>query len=261
MLVAIDIGNTNTVIAVYTNETLTDTFRLYTDRNKTADEYGIVLTQLLNSAKIPLHNIKGIIISSVVPTLTEILSKMCNTLFHLNPIIVGVNSKINMNIIYDNPQNLGADRIVNAVSAYKKYNAPAIIADLGTALTIDVVDKNGNFIGGIITAGIKTTAEALIANTSKLPKISISKPETAIGKSTDGCIQSGLYYGFIGLVDGIIEKFLEELNEEKENIKIIGTGGFSNILKESKYVKIIDEQLTLDGLKFIYKQNIDKTES
>ena len=166
-----------------------------------------------------------------------------------------------MNIIYDNPQNLGADRIVNAVSAYKKYNAPAIIADLGTALTIDVVDKNGNFIGGIITAGIKTTAEALIANTSKLPKISISKPETAIGKSTDSCIQSGLYYGFIGLVDGIIEKFLEELNEEKENIKIIGTGGFSNILKESKYVKIIDEQLTLDGLKFIYKQNIDKTES
>lgn len=255
MLIAIDTGNTNTVIAVYENECAIHNWRLYTDHNKTADEYSMILMQLMSSAKIPIDKIEAIIISSVVPTLTETLAQMSKILFHLEPVIVGINAKLNMKILYDSPDNLGADRIVNAAAALEKYQAPAIIVDLGTAVTIDVIDRNGNFVGGIISAGIKTTSDALSFKTSKLPKIKLTRPESVIGTSTNSCILSGLYYGTIGMIDGIIEKCLEELKEKPEHVQIIATGGFSGILKESKYIKIIDENLLLDGLRIIYQQN------
>jgi type III pantothenate kinase len=175
------------------------------------------------------------------------------------PIVIGPGVKTGMNIKYDNPKEVGADRVVNAVAAYEKYGGPIIIVDFGTANTFCYVNEEGEYLGGVITPGIKISAEALFLRTAKLPKVELVKPEKVIGKNTINSIQSGLIYGYIGMVDYIIEKMIKEMNADKDKIKVVATGGFSRLIaSESKYIKIIDSWLTLDGLRIIYERNKSK---
>lgn len=256
MLLVIDIGNTHVVFGVYKEDNLLYDWRVATDRGKTSDEYGLLFEQILRHNKLSPEDIKDIIISSVVPTLMHTFSAMCIKYFDKKPIVVGPGIKTGMNIKYDNPREVGADRIVNAVAAYQKYGGPIIIVDFGTAITFCAVSKKGEYLGGAIAPGIKISSEALFARTAKLPKVEFKKPSTVIAKTTVNSIQSGLIYGCIGLVDYIVEKMIEELKDEGEVKTIIGTGGFASLIgSESKYINKIDKLLTFDGLRIIYERN------
>lgn len=256
MLLVIDVGNTNIVLGIYENDKLVYDWRISTDRNKTIDEYGLLMTQLLRLENINPKDVGDIIISSVVPTVMDILPQVCEKHFDITPKIIGPGIKTGMNILYDNPKEVGADRIVNAVAAFEKYGGPLIVVDLGTAITFDVINKKGEYLGGAITPGIKISADALFSRTSKLPKVEIQKPKNVIGKTTVNSIQSGLYYGYVGLIDSLIEKIMEELEITKEEIHVVATGGFSKLItKESKYIERMDDILTIEGLKIIYDRN------
>lgn len=256
MLLVIDVGNTNIVLGIFEDDELVYDWRISTDKNKTIDEYGLLLTQLLCMKDIDSSKIGDIIISSVVPTIMDILPQVCEKHFNITPKIIGPGIKTGMNILYDNPKEVGADRIVNAVAAYEKYGGPLIVVDLGTAITFDVINKKGEYLGGAITPGIKISADALFSRTSKLPKVEIIRPEKVIGKTTVNSIQSGLYYGYVGLIDNLVEKIVEELGIGLDEIKVIATGGFSKLItEESKYVEKMDNMLTIEGLKIIYDRN------
>jgi type III pantothenate kinase len=201
-------------------------------------------------------DVEDVIISSVVPTLMYTLSAMSKKYFNREPLVIGPGIKTGMNIKYDNPKELGADRIVNAVAAYNKYGGPLIIVDFGTAITFCAISKNGDYLGGAIAPGIKISGEALFSKTAKLPKVELVKPKTVIGKNTVNSIQSGLIYGCIGLVDYIIERMIEELKDEGEVKNIIATGGFATLIgSESRYINRIDKMITLEGLRIIYEKN------
>lgn len=256
MLLVIDIGNTNIVLGIYKDEELIYDWRISTDKEKTTDEYGLMLLQILNNTNLKIEDISDIIISSVVPTVMDILPEVCIKYFKIDPIVIGPGVKTGMNILYDNPKEVGADRIVNGVAAYKKYGGPLIVVDLGTAITFDVINEKGDYLGGVITPGIKISADALFMRASKLPKVEITKPEKVIGKNTVNSIQSGLVHGYVGLIDYIIEKIAEELELEMNEITIVATGGFSKVISsESKYIQKMDQMLTLEGLRIIYERN------
>ncbi|MFB0972017.1 MAG: type III pantothenate kinase [Neofamilia sp.] len=256
MLLVIDIGNTNIVLGIYKDEELIYDWRISTDKDKTTDEYGLMLMQILNNTKLEIEDISDIIISSVVPTVMDILPEVCIKYFKIDPIVIGPGVKTGMNILYDNPKEVGADRIVNGVAAYNKYGGPLIVVDLGTAITFDVINEKGDYLGGVITPGIKISADALFLRASKLPKVEITKPEKVIGKNTVNSIQSGLVHGYVGLIDHIIEKIAEELELEISEINIVATGGFSKVISsESKYIQKMDQMLTLEGLRIIYERN------
>ncbi|NLV87952.1 MAG: type III pantothenate kinase [Tissierellia bacterium] len=256
MLLVIDVGNTNIVLGVYEEDKLLYDWRIATDKDRTSDEYGLLFEQIFKYNGLSTKDVKNIIISSVVPPLMHTLPAMSIKYFNIKPIVVGPGVKTGMNIKYDNPREVGADRIVNAVAAYEKYGGPLIIVDFGTAITFCAVSKEGEYLGGAITPGIKISSEALFLRTAKLPKVEIAKPKNVIAKNTINSIQSGLVYGYIGMVDYIIEKMIEELKEGDEEIKVVATGGFSNLIAaESKYIKKIDKLLTLEGLRIIFNRN------
>lgn len=256
MLLVIDVGNSNIVFGVYEGKRLVYNWRISTDKEKTSDEYGLAFKQIFSYQGIDSDEIKDIIISSVVPNLMHTLPNMSRRYFNIDPIVIGPGVKTGMNILYDNPKEVGADRIVNAVAAYEKYGAPLIIVDIGTAITFDVVNRNGDYLGGVIAPGIRISADALFMRTAKLPKVEILKPASVIGKTTVASIQSGMVYGYVGMIDYIIEKIVEESKIDLDEFKIVGTGGFSQMItSESKYVDKMDSLLTLEGLRIIYERN------
>lgn len=257
MLLVIDVGNTNIVFGVYKGKELIHDWRISSDKQKSSDEFGLLFHQILSLRGIRPEDIDDVIISSVVPNLMHTLPNMIIKYFNKEPIVVEAGIKTGLNIRYDNPKEVGADRIVNAVGALQKYGGPCIIIDIGTAITFCVITKTKDYLGGLILPGIGISAEALFLRTSKLPKIEIIEPERIIGKTTVSAMQAGLYYGYSTMIDGIIGKILEELKCSSEEMNIVATGGFAGFLiTDSKYDIIIDRDLTLDGLRIIYEMNI-----
>ncbi len=253
MLLAIDIGNTNVVLGVFDGKTLVANWRVGTNTQITPDEYAMIFSDLFNFAKLDFNRITGVIISTVVPPLLSVMSEMSRKYFHIDPVIVTHELKTGITIRSDNPKEVGADRIVNAAAAYKLFGGPIIIVDFGTATTFCAVTKSGEYIGGAICPGIKISAEALFQRASKLPRVELLKPERVIGVDTISAMQSGIIYGYAGLVDGIVERMKKELSP---NAKVIATGGLAELVSpETKSIEEIRSHLTLDGLLFLYEIN------
>lgn len=256
MLLAIDVGNTNIVVALYEGDYLRRFWRMATDKNKASDEYGMLLSYFLLNENVKLEEIDDVMIASVVPTVMHSLKNSVKRYIGRNPIMVGPGIKTGMNIRLDNPKELGADRIVNAVAAIQKYKTPLIIVDFGTATTFCAVDRHGDYHGGAIAAGIKISMDALFEQTDKLPKVEIIKPSSVIGKSTISAIQSGALYGQAGQADGIIRRMKKIIGEDAT---VIATGGLATMVaKESEEIEKVDTMLTLDGLKILYDKNKER---
>ena len=257
MILLVDVGNTNIVIGVYKDNDYIAGWRISTDSKKTSDEYGIQMIQLFNQNDLNPKEVKGIIISSVVPNIMHSLENMVKKSFNINPIIVGPGVKTGINIKYDNPKEVGADRIVNAVAGIEKYGYPLILVDFGTATTFCAISERGEYLGGTIAPGIKISSEALFQRASKLPRVELLKSGTTICKSTVTAMQSGIIYGYVGLVDKIISMMKDELN--CEGIKVVATGGLGKMIaKETSFINYYDANLTLKGLQIIYdKQKQD----
>lgn len=256
MLLAVDVGNTNIVFGVYEGKVLSSSWRMATHKYHTEDEYGIVLKSLLKDRGIDIQKLNGAIISSVVPSITPILEKMCKRYFSLKALIVGPGIKTGINIRYENPKEVGADRIVNTVAAYHKYGGPVIIVDFGTATTFDAVAAGMDYLGGAIAPGIGISSEALFKSAAKLYRVEITKPDRIIGKNTATSMQAGIFYGYVGLVDSIVNRMKEEMGGGK--IFTVATGGLAPLIcSETKTIDKVDMMLTLDGLELLYEKNVD----
>jgi type III pantothenate kinase len=250
-----DIGNTNTVLGVYDGDDLKYHWRIETNRNRTDDEYGMVIKSLFNHVGLNFSDIDGIVISSVVPPIMFALERMCEKYFNLKPLIVGPGTKTGLNIKYENPREVGADRIVNAVAAIHDYGSPLIIVDFGTATTYCYVNEDKQYMGGAIAPGINISTEALYSKAAKLPRIEITRPEGVIGKNTVSAMQAGIVYGYVGQVEGIVKRMKEQ---SKLKATVIATGGLAQLIsQESDIFDVIDPFLTLKGLQLIYKRNIE----
>jgi len=255
LLLVIDAGNTNIVLGIYDGEQLLRNWRISTDKSKSTDEYGILFNNLLVLTGIGLANITDIIISSVVPTLTGVLERLSRDYFGIKPHLVGPGIRTGMPIHYDNPKEVGADRIVNAVAGYEKFKASLIIVDFGTATTFDYVNGKGEYCGGAIAPGLMISMEALFQKASKLPWVEIVKPPGVIAKNTVNSMQAGIFYGYVGLVDEIVGRMKRE---SRENPKVIATGGLAGLVApESKTIDAVEEYLTLEGLRILYMRNRD----
>ncbi len=254
MLLAIDIGNTNIVLGVFNGKNLLYHWRINTEHHKTSDEYGILINALLDSSKIDLKKIKSIIVSCVVPLLLTVFEEISKRYFNVRPLVVNHKTKTGIKICYNNPTEVGADRIVNATAAYNEFGGPVIIIDFGTATTFCVVSAKGEYLGGVIVPGIMISAEALFKRAAKLPPVELIKPKNIIGKDTVSSTQSGIIYGYAGLVDAIVERIKAEIRFK--NPMIVATGGLSGLIApETKSIKKIMPFLTLDGLRLIYERN------
>ncbi|AAK81136.1 type III pantothenate kinase [Clostridium acetobutylicum] len=257
VILVLDVGNTNIVLGIYNDTKLTAEWRLSTDVLRSADEYGIQVMNLFQQDKLDPTLVEGVIISSVVPNIMYSLEHMIRKYFKINPLVVGPGIKTGINIKYDNPKEVGADRIVNAVAAHEIYKRSLIIIDFGTATTFCAVRENGDYLGGAICPGIKVSSEALFEKAAKLPRVELIKPAYAICKNTISSIQSGIVYGYIGQVRYIVERMKEELQEEGEKEPlVVATGGLAKLIsEEAKNVDVINPFLTLEGLRIIYEKN------
>lgn len=255
MILVIDVGNTNVVLGVYKDDTLIQHWRINTNKRQTEDEYGMFVKGLFREEGLSPQDVEGIIISSVVPPSMSALERMCVKYFKIEPMVVGPGIKTGMPIRIDNPREVGADRIVNAVGALEEYKPPLIIVDSGTATTFCYVDEQGHYHGGAIAPGMHVSMEALYHYASKLPKIELKMPEKAIGKSTVAAMQSGVVFGYISLVDGLVQRMIAEVGTKPT---VIATGGVAKIIAdESKTIEHYDPFLTLKGLYVIYKKNTE----
>ncbi|WP_409272990.1 type III pantothenate kinase [Neobacillus sp. SCS-31] len=255
MIFVFDVGNTNIVLGVYKGEELLHHWRIETNRNRSEDEYGMLIKSLFDHSGLSFGDIEGIIISSVVPPIMFSLERMCTKYFKLKPLIVGPGMKTGLDIKYENPREVGADRIVNAVAAIHEYGSPLIIVDFGTATTYCYVNEQKQYMGGAIAPGVGISTEALYSRAAKLPRIEIARPEGIIGKNTVAAMQAGIVYGYVGQVEGIVKRMIANSSKVPT---VIATGGLSNLIaEESKIIDIVDPFLTLKGLHLIYKRNMD----
>lgn len=253
MIFVFDVGNTNIVLGLYENDELKHHWRIHTSREKTEDEYGMLILDLFRHVNIHKEQIEGIIISSVVPPIMFALERMCLKYFNQRPLVVGPGIKTGLNIKYENPREVGADRIVNAVAAIHEYDSPLIIVDFGTATTYCYINENKQYMGGAIAPGINISTEALYTKAAKLPRIEIAKPDGVIGKNTVNAMQAGILYGYVGQVEGIVKRMKEQTSIEP---KVIATGGLANLIAaESSVIDHVDPFLTLKGLLLIYDKN------
>ncbi len=254
MFLAIDIGNTHTVLGIFSKERLTEYFRVTSNRALTGDECGVLVKQLFPD----YGKIEAVIICSVVPPLTPIYQEMCKKFLKLDPVLVHWNLPLGIKILYDDPSQVGADRIANAVAAYQIYGGPTIVVDLGTATTFDVISEKGEYLGGVIAPGIETSSLNLFKRAAQLFKVSLERPQKTIGVNTEESLRSGIIFGCVGQIDGIVNRIKQELKNEyrvKKKPKVIGTGGLADLIaRESKTIQKVDLTLTLEGLRRIYLQ-------
>lgn len=254
MLLVLDVGNTNIGLGVYDKESLLYHWRIETNRDKTEDEYGMLIKSLFTHVNMAFEDIQGVIISSVVPPLISSLERMCQKYLRLQPLIVGPGVKTGLNIKYENPREVGADRIVNAVGAIHEYGAPLIIVDFGTATTYCFINEDKQYMGGSIAPGIDISTEALYSRAAKLPRIELIKPDNVIGKNTVAAMQSGIFYGFIGQIEGIVTRMKQK---SKKKPTVVATGGLASLIAdESSVIDVVDPFLTLKGLQLIYNKNV-----
>jgi type III pantothenate kinase len=253
MLLAIDVGNSNIVVGVFDGERLVADFRLRTHAHATGDELGLTIIGLLRSREVEPASIAGVVVSSVVPSLSRSIEGLARTFFGLTPMVVGPGVRTGMRILYDDPRQVGADRIVNAIAAFRRYGGPAVLVDFGTATTFDAISAQGEYLGGAIAPGMLISLEALVAHAAKLSRVDLVAPSSVIGRTTTASMQAGMVFGYVGLIEGLVNRMRKELGP---GTRVIGTGGIAELIaSETECIEVVDQRLTLDGLRFIHELN------
>lgn len=254
MILVVDVGNTHIVLGAFEGKNLLASWRLSTNKERTADELGMLLLSLFEHERLSVHNVEAVIIASVVPSIMYSLEHSIKKYLKIDPMVIGPGTKTGINIRCQNPKEVGADRIVNAVAGFEMYGGPLIIVDMGTATTFCAISTKGEYLGGVICPGIQISAEALHQKAAKLPRIDLVKPDSVIGKNTVSSMQAGIFYGYVGQVDYIVKRMKHEMQEE--NVKVIATGGLARLIsEESKTISEVNSILTLEGLRIVYERN------